>query len=187
MTARSTQAPSESSTRFEALFRAYHPELVRFAARRLPPEFAPDVAAETLLTAWRRLPDIPVGAERAWLFATARNVIGTSYRQRARDQARHRAEAQRVRPSQPDHAGEVAERLRVASALAQLSDRDQEVLRLSEWDQLDEREAAAVLGCTGAAYRVRLHRARRRFAAALTGLDAGDRVVGKSVPEGELR
>ncbi len=39
-----------------------------------------------------------------------------------------------------------------------------ELLRLCAWEGLDGAELAAVLGCTPAAARVRLHRAKRRAA-----------------------
>jgi RNA polymerase sigma-70 factor (ECF subfamily) len=52
----------------------------------------------------------------------------------------------------------------VAAALAQLSARDREVLTLSAWYELSAAEAAQALGCSPAAYNVRLHRARHRLA-----------------------
>jgi RNA polymerase sigma-70 factor, ECF subfamily len=61
----------------------------------------------------------------------------------------------------------VAERLAVLAALATLRPDDQEALRLTEWEQLDIAAAAQVMGCSAATFRVRLHRARRRFAGAL--------------------
>ena len=54
----------------------------------------------------------------------------------------------------------------VRRTLAQLPARDAEVLRLDAWEQLTGEELAYVLGCSTAAARVRLHRARRRFATA---------------------
>jgi RNA polymerase sigma-70 factor, ECF subfamily len=51
----------------------------------------------------------------------------------------------------------------VLEALSGLSDLDQEALLLSAWDGLNSKEAAQVLGCTPSAFRLRLHRARRRF------------------------
>jgi RNA polymerase sigma-70 factor (ECF subfamily) len=40
-------------------------------------------------------------------------------------------------------------------------------LRLIEWEQLDIAAGAAALGCSAGAFKVRLHRARRRLARAL--------------------
>jgi RNA polymerase sigma-70 factor (ECF subfamily) len=62
-----------------------------------------------------------------------------------------------------DHADSVAGQLDVAAAFEQLSDIDQEVLRLALWERLIAKDAAAVLGCTTATFQVKLHRARRRL------------------------
>ena len=48
--------------------------------------------------------------------------------------------------------------------MAKLSPRDQEVLQLIAWEDLDITDAAKVLGCSNTACKVRLHRARRRLA-----------------------
>ena len=72
--------------------------------------------------------------------------------------------------------------------LAELSPGDQEVLRLVEWDGLDVAEAALVLRCTRTALKVRLHRARRRFAARLLATEdiaeAARRLPSSIVPGG---
>lgn len=63
--------------------------------------------------------------------------------------------------------GEAETRSDVHRALSRLDAEDQELLRLLEWDGLDRAEIATVLGISRNAVRVRLHRARRRFANAL--------------------
>ena len=52
---------------------------------------------------------------------------------------------------------------RVAAALARLPANDREAITLIAWDGLRPAEAAAVLGQSPVAFRVRLHRARRRL------------------------
>jgi DNA-directed RNA polymerase specialized sigma24 family protein len=52
----------------------------------------------------------------------------------------------------------------VLAALGRLSESQREVLRLAAWEGMDARRAGAVLGCSPAAYTLRLHRARRRLA-----------------------
>ena len=69
-----------------------------------------------------------------------------------------------LRPVQGDHPESVAALADLTAALAQLSDVDQEILRLIGWEQLTLGEAATVLGCSHTAAKVRLHRARRRLA-----------------------
>ena len=55
------------------------------------------------------------------------------------------------------------------AALARLGPRDREALLLAAWEGLQGAELAAALGCSAAAAKVRLHRARRRLAAELDG------------------
>jgi RNA polymerase sigma-70 factor (ECF subfamily) len=62
----------------------------------------------------------------------------------------------------------VVDRAAVLAALAGLSDADRDVLTLVAWHGLTPRQAAQVLGCSAAAYFVRLHRARRRIHHALS-------------------
>jgi RNA polymerase sigma-70 factor (ECF subfamily) len=59
---------------------------------------------------------------------------------------------------------------RVRVALARLSVRDQEILLLVAWDGLDRAGIARVLGCSNAVVRLRLHRARQRFAEAYAAI-----------------
>jgi RNA polymerase sigma-70 factor, ECF subfamily len=51
----------------------------------------------------------------------------------------------------------------VLEALAALSEAEREVLMLAAWEELSSSEAARVLGCSATAYRIRLHRARKRL------------------------
>ena len=69
--------------------------------------------------------------------------------------------------SSADVAESVAESAQVKAALALLSDSDRDVLLLAAWDGLTTAELASVLQVKPAAARVRLHRARIRFAEAL--------------------
>ncbi len=74
----------------------------------------------------------------------------------------------RIGDAVADVADGVAERAAVLAALARLSDEDRELLTLVAWQGLKPAEAARVVGCSTATYFVRLHRARKRLADALT-------------------
>ncbi|GAA4293941.1 hypothetical protein GCM10023178_77920 [Actinomadura luteofluorescens] len=60
----------------------------------------------------------------------------------------------------------------VGAAFRGLPESDRELLALVGWEGLDHGEIATVLGCSRNAVRIRLHRARRRFARALARADA---------------
>jgi RNA polymerase sigma-70 factor (ECF subfamily) len=158
--------------RFRIVYEQHYPAVLRYAARRVGPDAAGDVAAETFLTAWRRLDDVPEREPLPWLYATARRCLANEVRGQARSDRlsnRMRAEVGAARGRAPDGLAEsVAERLDVLAALATLPAQAQEALRLTEWEQLDDATAARVAGCSTTAFKVRLHRARRRLARALT-------------------
>jgi RNA polymerase sigma-70 factor (ECF subfamily) len=156
-----------AETRFRALFDTAYPALRRYArARGLEPADADDLVAEVLTIAWRRLDDVPADDPLPWLFATARNVWRNhlrSTRRRAELTARVPAATTTAPPPEPG-AHSVTD---ILEALAQLSDDDQEILRLAAWDGLTTAQLARTFSCNEGTARVRLHRARQRLAACL--------------------
>ncbi len=163
-----TASPDERRHRFEALYAANHLPLLGYILRRTGnADDAADVLAETFLAAWRRLDDVPSGAQaKLWLFGTARRVLANH----RRGERRRTALADRLRQDlaasyqQPDLGGELAQ---IAAAFGCLPESDRELLALAGWEGLDPGQIAQVLGCSRNAVRVRLHRARRRFTAEL--------------------
>jgi RNA polymerase sigma factor (sigma-70 family) len=159
---------SERRRRFEELYAAHYASLLGYALRRTDnTDDAADVLAETFLAAWRRLDDIPAGPQaRLWLYGTARRVLANQRRGELRRLAladRLRADlAASYRP--PDFSGGLRE---AAAAFRRMPEADRELLALAGWEGLDAGQIAAVLGCSRNAARIRLHRARRRFAAEL--------------------
>ncbi len=157
---------ADDRERFERIYRENFRAVLRFAALRIDPERAKDVAAETLLVAWRRLDDVPA-EPRPWLFGVARKVIAGQFRSQTRRDALAARLQGELQTDSADLAGSIADRESVLTAFAALRERDREVLRLVAWDGLSPVEAAEVLGVTRLAFAVRLHRARRRLEQAL--------------------
>lgn len=155
----------DAVARFEALYRACYEDLLRYALRRTDqPEVAADVVADTFVVAWRRIDDVPPDQGRAWLFGVARNVLANQHRADRRTNAlaaRLRNELAHVTVNQPDFPAEIS------AAFRRLPEADQELLRLVAWEGLAVDELALALDCSANAARIRLHRARRRFAEAL--------------------
>lgn len=149
--------------RFEELHDRHVAAVAGYLLRRADPATADDVLAEVMLVAWRRLDDVPADAA-PWLLAVARRQLANT----RRGERRRASLAERLAREPAPHTGapEPADPA-VAAALARVPEGDREILRLLAWDGLDRDEIARVLGCTRAGVRVRLHRARRRFAAAL--------------------
>jgi RNA polymerase sigma-70 factor (ECF subfamily) len=156
----------DADRRFESCFRDHYAAVLAFAIRRLSDRStAEDAAAETFAVAWRRrelIPDEPL----PWLYGIALRVAANQRRsgerrRRLRERLEHEASSHAGAPEPADalHRRDV-----FAHAFERLLESEREVLRLVAWEGLDTREAASVLGCSPAAFRVRLHRARRRLA-----------------------
>ena len=77
---------ADDRERFERIYRENFRAVLRFAALRIDPERAKDVAAETFLVAWRRFDDVPA-EPRAWLLGVARKVIAGQFRTETRRDA----------------------------------------------------------------------------------------------------
>ncbi|GAB3432476.1 RNA polymerase sigma factor [Flindersiella endophytica] len=153
--------------RFELLFAAHHDLLLAYLLRRTTTtDDAADVLAETFLTAWRRLDQVPAGDEaRPWLYGVARRVLANHRRgenRRAALTVKLRGELAASAQDSPSLMAEAASS-RAGEAFRQLPERDREVLALTAWEGLTPAEIAVVLDCSRNAVRIRLHRARRRF------------------------
>jgi RNA polymerase sigma-70 factor (ECF subfamily) len=149
----------DDRARFERLYADHAPEIAMYALRRADRETAQDVVSETFTIVWRRLDDVPA-EPLAWLYGVARRVLSNQRRSASRLAALRR---KLDRPHQPP---EIEDGL-VAAALAGLSESDRELLLLVGWEGLTPAEAATVLDVSPETCRVRLHRARARFASAL--------------------
>jgi RNA polymerase sigma-70 factor (ECF subfamily) len=161
----------EAIERFQALYAQEHGRVYAYAVSRAGRQLADEVVNEVFLIAWRRLADVPA-PPLPWLLAVARNVVIGQFRASARQQslaAELRSWVTQAELAAGDIAEEVAERISVLAALARLPDADRELLTLVAWHGLAPGEAAQVVGCSKAAYFVRLHRARRRLERAMAG------------------
>ena len=154
--------------RYELLYRELYGPISGYVLRRVrDPEDAAEAIAETFTTLWRRLDACPGGEQaRPWLFGVARKVLANQ----RRGERRRSALAERLTA---EHGPVGAAALppasdgRVARAFAALSEPDREVLALLAWEGLTREELSVALGASRAVVRLRLHRARRRFEAAL--------------------
>ncbi|MFF5208603.1 RNA polymerase sigma factor [Streptosporangium sp. NPDC000396] len=159
--------PPETRQRFEEIYMTHYSAVSSYVTRRtVSPDDIADVIAETFMTAWRRLTDIPSGDEaRLWLYGVARRVLANHYRA----ESRRTALAIRLRENLTLWAESVVDQPHDAAraAFSRLSDEDRELLSLVGWEGLGTAEIAKVLGCSRGAVRIRLHRARKRLAAEL--------------------
>jgi RNA polymerase sigma-70 factor (ECF subfamily) len=159
---------------FECFYREHVEAVQRFIARRVTsPETAADLTADVFLAAIQAAGsyDAARGSPRAWLFGIARHQIADSYRAAAKHS---RAQSAVVGSELVDSEDlqRIHERLDAEAAaralyarLRSIPEAERAVLELVALDELTVAEAAAALGISTVAARVRLHRARRRLTA----------------------
>lgn len=153
-----SHAHAAAEERFAGVFA--HLRLVTDYARRRRAVDPEGIAAEVMTIAWRRLADVPLDDARPWLIATARNLVMADWR---RNQARPASSADHPALAAAIPAPVVELDAELEAGLRQLSPSDREALLLVAWEDLTPAAAAASLGISPAAFRVRLHRARRRL------------------------
>lgn len=152
---------------FARLYLRYYRPVRHFCRRRLADDLVDDAVAETFLTAWRRLEEVPTGdSALVWLYGVSYRVVGHQLRsasRRRRLEARLRSVGRRAAVAADESVLDEEESRLVLAAAARLGDTDVEVLRLSAWEQLGITDIAAVLQIDPNAVKQRLHRARRNL------------------------
>ncbi len=154
----------EREQRFTKLVQANADAIHQYLRRRFPgcdAADAEDLLADVMAVAWRRFDDIPSGMELPWLYGVARRRLLNA---RSRGSRRERLAAP-LRPQGPAPAAEdvVIADLELQRALAQLSDKEREVLMLTAWEGLRPDELALALGISVNAAAVRLSKAKSRL------------------------
>ncbi|WP_328875811.1 sigma-70 family RNA polymerase sigma factor [Streptomyces sp. NBC_00287] len=154
---------------FAAAYREHYWAVSRYVARRLDgrTDEVEEVVAEVFTVAWRRRGDLPA-TPLPWLYGVARNCLANA----VRGYGRRRRLVDRLGNDETAHGRQIVDSPDaeapggwVHEALARLSAKDQEVLRLTAWEELGIDDLAVALGCGTRAASMRLHRARRRLRA----------------------
>ncbi len=165
--------------RFAALFDRHAPHIQRYLARRVGPQAAEDLLAETFLVAFgkRAAYDQSFRDARGWLYGIATNLIGRHRREEVRQlRLSQAAGPDQDQTDQPERSvvNLTAQSLRsvLVAALAGLAEPDRDVLLLIAWEQLSYEEVARALGIPVGTVRSRLHRARTKIRQALAGTPA---------------
>jgi RNA polymerase sigma-70 factor (ECF subfamily) len=168
------QADSDA---FEELYRFYLPRIYGFIFRRVREHStAEDLTSTTFQRALEAMADPGFRNETlgGWLYRVAANAVIDHFRAGRRQVSMEAAypDAKSGGPADPrDHAADAlaaaADRDEVRRALSVLSAGHRAVLVLRFYDQLDNTEMCAVLGCSRPVLALRLHRAIRAMRLAI--------------------
>jgi RNA polymerase sigma-70 factor, ECF subfamily len=169
---RARDAGDGAAAGFERLYRANVEAVTAYFARRsADPHVVADLTADTFVTAITSFGsfDPGRGTARAWVFGIARHVYAAHCEAYGQQQDRLRRLAGR-RELEPDQVGELLDRIdaeragrELVTGLGTLPDRDRALVELVDLAGLRPKEAAAVLGVTPGAARMRLMRARAQL------------------------
>jgi len=160
-----------TGARFDQLYDELWSDLRAYLRRRTANGAdADDLLAEVFVVVWRRIDDVPAGADaRPWIFGIARNLVRGYHRSRdRRSTVAERLMSELVaRPaSSPADPARTAELNRLAitlRAMEHLDDDDRELIALVAWDRMTHADISVVFGCSTNAVGIRLHRARTRL------------------------
>lgn len=143
-------------------------DLLRYFRRRVAPEDAADLFADTMTTAWRRVRTMPTDqqAARMWLFRVAHNCLLNHLR----GERRRRRLSNRLRetlaslPPEP----EADSGYEVRDAIGRLDPRLAEIVRLVHWDGFTLQQVAELMEVPASTVRNHHQRAKAQLRAALT-------------------
>ena len=167
---------SDQRSRFVEAYESQYRSVFVYCRRRLPADRVDDAVAETFLTAWRKIDDMPSGDRvLPWLYGVAYRVIlhvwRGSYRRR---RLGNRLASLGVDVPAPPEEFIVAsyESSVVLEATRRLKNTDQEILRLHLWEELPHPEIALALDLKEDAVRQRYARALKNLTREFNRLEA---------------
>lgn len=151
-----------SAAGFGELFDAYYDRIYAYAYRRVgSAAAAEDIAACVFEDALRNIRRVRWEGKPvvAWLYRIASRRLVDYYR----DRQNHTSSADEQIAATDNPFERVAEHTAVWMAMAKLNPREQEIIRLSFFDELTAPEIAGLWNCTTNSVYVRLHRALKRL------------------------
>lgn len=165
--ARSPAPHSVEHTKFTEIYTRYGRLIQAYCARRTSPSQVADAVAEVFLVAWRRLDQMPdIDEALPWLYGTAYRVISHQWRSKTRT----RRLVQRLLDVDVAETWTTEsivihrhEHDQVRLAASRLKPIDQEILRLTIWEELSHAEVGVVLSIDPGAVKQRAYRARQNL------------------------
>lgn len=183
-----TTPTNTDQRQFERLYHEHVQAVYAYCLRRTSREEAKDATADVFAVAWRRWADVPNdGGALPWLYGVARNVL----RDRSRSIRRRDRLTVKIGSQPPEHAEgpepqvvRSTEHEEVLAAIAKLSTKDQEMIRLVEWEGLSREQVADMMFVSRAAIDKRMTRAYKKLARHLGVKESGVRTTPVPAEEG---
>jgi len=154
-----------NDSRFADLYDRYYGHVYAYCRRRVPLDRVEDAVADTFLTVWRRIEDVPEGEEALlWLYRVSYRVAGHVWRASSRArrlETKLLSLGMETHPPAEDFVITTQDEEQVVAAAARLTGKDEEVLRLAIWEHLTNRQIASILSIGEGAVKQRLHRAKK--------------------------
>lgn len=146
------------------MYRLHYDDVGRFVRRRAADLDCDHIVGQVMTIAWQKRADVPADHPLPWLYRTARYVLANEFRRRRNE--RHDphdpgGDPLATLPERDDATGGLVDRLALRQALAELGDRDREILELIAWEGLSVPEVAQVLGLGRTAVHNRVARLRK--------------------------
>ncbi|MGI9642822.1 MAG: RNA polymerase sigma factor [Acidimicrobiia bacterium] len=158
----------QTKAEFERLYLAHAQAVYSYCQRRTSAEEAKDATADVFAVAWRRFDAVPNDdGQLPWLYGVARNVLkdrGRSMRRRDRLNARVASQPAEHAEGPEPQVVRSSEHEAVIAAMAKLPGKDQEIIRLVEWEGLSREQVAEMMFVSRAAIDKRMTRAYKKLA-----------------------
>lgn len=133
--------------RFVELYERFYRHVYGYCRRRTSADRVDDAVADTFLTVWRKIDEVPAVDEcLPWLYGVAYRVLSHQWR----GASRRRRLDKRLASIGVDSVAAPEEYIimrqesrRVLAALKSLKTTDQEILRLTTWEELAQKDIAS--------------------------------------------
>ena len=157
---------NDDAGRFTAVYTALVPAVRNYLRKRVDYQVVDDLTADVFAVAWQKRDRVTPGEELPWLFRIASYVVA-NYRRKATT-AQNLLSFFRLPDTSPPADAMVTHDPELQKAWSNLKPQYREALALVVLDDMSVTDGAKALGITPNTLSIRLHRAKKQLADALT-------------------